>query len=149
MIKMELLSVAVVEDGGSNVVVLREKEAERVLVIGIGLAEASAIALELEQVSTPRPMTHDLLLGIVSRLRGEVVRVSIHEVKEDVFYGQIDLQTEDGVLEVDARPSDAIALAVRAGAPIYASEQVLDQAAFIPEGDSWLAGGKSEDEEDE
>ncbi len=149
MIEADLVSVAMVDEGNGSAVILRESGGERILVIGIGLIEASSIALELEEVRPPRPMTHDLLMGIVGRLRGRVERVLIHDLRDDVYIGQIDLMTEDGLIEVDARPSDCIALAVRARAPIMISEEVIEAAGFLPGDADWLTGDEDDDLEDD
>lgn len=130
MIQVRLLHVGVVQETGEHLMVLREDEGERVLVIGIGQVEASAIAMALEQVEPARPLTHDLTVNIIHRLQARLERVIIHDLRESTFIGQLDLGTERGVLEVDCRASDAVALAVRVGAPIYASESVMEAAAI-------------------
>lgn len=140
MTEMKIVSVGMVQGSDGNVVVLKEKNGGRLLAIGIGIMEASAIAMELEGVKPPRPMTHDLLKNVIARLQARVNRIVIHDLREDTFIGQIELATEMGILEIDARPSDAIALAVRAKVKIYCADEVLetaaiDQEAFNPGGD--------------
>jgi bifunctional DNase/RNase len=112
----------------SPVVILREKEGSRVLPIWIGPAEASAIAMELQGVKAARPMTHDLLKQVIVGLGGELRRIVISAVKENTYFAELLIQREDHVFQVDARPSDSIALALRLQAPIFASDQLLDQS---------------------
>ncbi len=97
--------------------------------------------MALEDIRPPRPMTHDLTYRIIRRLQGEIVRVVVHDLREQTFIGQVEIESRHGVLEIDARPSDAIALAVRAEVPIYASPKVLDQAAVARD----VSGGEGED----
>ncbi len=149
MVEVSLLTIAMIEDGSESMMVLKEVDGARALVIGIGVAEASAIALEMEEVVPPRPMTHDLLLSVVSRLRGRVERVLIHDLEDDVFLAQIELMTEDGIIEVDARPSDCVAVAVRARAPILVSDEVMDEAGFIPDEDGWMVIPEGDDGPDD
>jgi hypothetical protein len=110
------------------IVVLRDVEGQRVLPIWVGPSEANAIALQIENVTTPRPMTHDLLRLIITELSATVERVVVTDLKENTFYALIYLQTGGGLVAVDARPSDAIALALRAKAPIFVDEAVLTSA---------------------
>jgi len=122
---------------GQAIVLLKDDEGRRYLPIGIGPFEANAIALAVEGVQPPRPLTHDLLKSILESLGVSVTKVLIDDLKEaedgtGTFYAQITLQAADREIEVDSRPSDAIALAVRTGAPIFALEKVLDVAA-VPE----------------
>ncbi|EKP95913.1 hypothetical protein ThesuDRAFT_00363 [Thermaerobacter subterraneus DSM 13965] len=139
LVEMKVLSVGMVQGSDGNVVVLKEADGDRLLVIAVGLAEASAIALQLQGMQPPRPLTHDLIVNLVRRMQGEIVRVVVHDLRDETFIGQIDIQTEHGIMEVDARPSDAIAVALRADAPIYVAEPVLEMAAVrsdILSGDS-------------
>lgn len=120
----------------SPIVVLRDVEEKFFLPIWVGIFEANAIALQLENVSTPRPMTHDLLRDMISQLNARVTRVVINDLRDSTFFAQIRLTTPERTLEVDARPSDAIALALRTEAPIFVAQSVLDQAQTItPDGD--------------
>jgi bifunctional DNase/RNase len=114
----------------SRVVILKDSKIERYLLIWIGETESYAIASELQGAHYERPLTHDLLYTIVGRLGGEVTEIVINNLEGDVFYALITLQQGGTTLQIDARPSDAIALAVRAGAPIYVEEDVLAQAAL-------------------
>lgn len=117
------------------VVLLREKGAERYLPIFIGPAEAKAILIKLKDENVPRPMTHDLLHAIVDTLGATIDSIIVSDLKSDVFYAKIILNIDGGQTEVDARPSDALALAIRMGAPIFAEESVLDKAGIPLEQD--------------
>ena len=112
----------------SPVVILRETDGSRVLPIWIGPAEASAIAMELQGVKAQRPLTHDLLKQVIIGLGGELRRVVISAVKENTYFAELLIRREDHVFQVDARPSDSIALALRLHAPIFTSERLLDES---------------------
>ena len=114
----------------SRVVILKDSKIERYLLIWIGETESYAIASELQGAHYERPLTHDLLYTIIGRLGAEVTEIVINNLEGDVFYALITLQQGGTTLQIDARPSDAIALAVRAGAPIYVEEDVTAQAAL-------------------
>ena len=130
---MELLGVRLELPANAPVVLLQEQEGERrVLPIYIGPEEARAIALALEGVATPRPMTHDLLRDVLGAVDTQVVRVVVTELRESTFYAELELRTGDRTVRVSSRPSDAVALAVRVDAPIFASEEVLADAAMPP-----------------
>lgn len=113
------------------IVVLKDKEGERVLPIWVGVFEANAIALQIENVATPRPMTHDLLRNVIVDLDGAVDRVVVSELQESTFFAIIHLTVKGEHLVVDARPSDAIALALRMRAPILVEETVIDHAKTV------------------
>jgi bifunctional DNase/RNase len=115
----------------SPIVVLKDEEEKFFLPIWVGIFEANAIALQLENVSTPRPMTHDLLKNMIGELEGRVMRIVINDLRDSTFFAQIRILTGGKTLEVDARPSDAIALALRTEAPIFVAQAVLDQAQTI------------------
>ena len=115
----------------NRVVVLKEKDADRYLTIYIGAAEADAIAIRLQDVSVARPMTHDLLTNVMSELGARVTRVVVSEVKNDTYFARLFLTINDQELEIDSRPSDAIALAVRAEVPIFVADAVIDQAGVV------------------
>ena len=115
----------------SPIVVLKDEAEKFFLPIWVGIFEANAIALQLENVSTPRPMTHDLLRNMISELDARVTRVVINDLRDSTFFAQIRVITGDRTLELDARPSDAIALALRADAPIFVAQSVLEQAQTI------------------
>jgi len=130
MVQMQLVSVGTVGGTDDHLMVLKEVHGSRILVVSIGIMEATAIAVALEGIEAPRPMTHDLLASVIRRLGAELERIIIHDLRNETFIGQLDLRTEKGVLEIDCRPSDAVALAVRLGAPIYVTEGVLEAAAI-------------------
>jgi len=133
---MDLAGVRVELPSNQPIVLLKERGGERYLPIWIGAAEAAAIALALQGVVTPRPMTHDLLKNILEEMSVEVQRIVITELREGTFYAVISMRRDGESYEVSSRPSDAIALAVRIHAPIYANEEVLSEASIlIPEGD--------------
>ena len=118
--------------GGAYAILLKEVDGSRRLPIIIGAFEAQAIALEMEGIKPPRPLTHDLLKTLVDNLGANVVEIIVNELKENTFYAKIILEASGLTNEIDARPSDAIALAVRAFAPIYVNENVMNSASFIP-----------------
>ena len=127
MVEMELFRVRIDDRRSGQVITLREKGGKRVLPIVIGVFEADAIRLKLNNVKLPRPLTHDLLLNTVGKLGFRVSKVLIHALVEGTFYARLILSGSDhDTREIDARPSDAIALALRAGAPIYANENLLE-----------------------
>lgn len=120
----------------SPIVVLKDEAEKFFLPIWVGIFEANAIALQLENVTTPRPMTHDLLRNMISELDAQVTRIVINDLRDSTFFAQIRVLTGGRTLELDARPSDAIALALRTEAPIFVAQSVLEQAQTIsPEGD--------------
>ncbi|HET6373101.1 MAG TPA: bifunctional nuclease family protein [Candidatus Polarisedimenticolia bacterium] len=110
------------------IIILKEPNGDAVLPIWVGLFEANAIALQMEKVATPRPMTHDLLKNMMSQLKAEIVKIVITDLKENTFYAVIHLSHQGGTVSVDSRPSDAIALALRAGAPIFVEQDVITRA---------------------
>ena len=115
----------------SPIVVLKDDQEKFFLPIWVGIFEANAIALQLENITTPRPMTHDLLRNMISELNAQVIRIVINDLRDSTFFAQIRLNTNGKTLELDARPSDAIALALRTEAPIFVAQSVLDQAQTI------------------
>jgi len=131
MIEMTIDSIRVSLMNYQRVVILKEKEAERYLPIWIGPAEADAIAVKLQGVTVPRPLTHDLLQSVIDSLGATVSSIIVSDLKNDTFYAKIILNVDSEVMEVDSRPSDALALAVRVEVPIYAEEAVLDKASII------------------
>jgi len=134
--------------GGAYAILLKEVNGNRRLPIIIGAFEAQAIALEIEGIKPPRPLTHDLLKQITDNLGATIIEVIIDELRENTFYAKIILEVSALTNEVDARPSDAIALAVRAQAPIYVSENVMEVAAFVPseEGEKEETDGEESEE---
>ncbi|HYF77565.1 MAG TPA: bifunctional nuclease family protein [Symbiobacteriaceae bacterium] len=134
MIRLSLGSVGLVEDTGSVIIVLRAEELGRLLVMEVGLLEGRAIAMEAEGVRAPRPLTHDLLYQVVQSLGAQIASVRIRDYKDSTFFAHLYLQQADGrEIEVDARPSDAIAIALRSGAPIYATDDVMEAAGLSEE----------------
>src|SRR5262245_40123633 len=113
------------------IVILRDKEGQKVLPIWVGIFEANAIALQIENVATPRPMTHDLLRNVIQDLNAAVQRVVVSDLQENTFYALIYLTVNGETVAIDARPSDAIALALRTRAPIFVEEKVIDNAKTV------------------
>ena len=132
--EMEIENVRSNPSDGTGLVLLKEKAGDRFLLMGIGPAETAAIAIKLEEIRVRRPLTHDLLNSTITRLGGHVSHVIINDFVDDVFYAKI-IMTRGGrdLVEVDSRPSDAMALALRAGVPVYADKSVLDEAGFFME----------------
>jgi bifunctional DNase/RNase len=130
MLEMNIESIRVSLATYQRVVILRVKETNKFLPIWIGPAEADSIAMKLQDVDVPRPMTHDLLNSIISSLGATVSKIVVSDLNEDTFYAKIVLQFNGTTMEVDSRPSDAIALAVRTEAPIFAESGVVDKAAI-------------------
>lgn len=116
-----------------RVVILREKDSDRYLPIWIGPAEADAIAVRLQDVSVARPLTHDLLRNLIEQLGGRVAYIVVNDLSNDTFFARIVLDVNGQTVEIDSRPSDAIALAVRTEAPIYVEDSVLDRAGVVLE----------------
>jgi uncharacterized protein len=135
VIEMELTGVRVELPTNQPIVLLRERDGERYLPIWIGAAEAAAIALSLQGVVTPRPMTHDLIKNILEDLTVQVSRIVVTELRESTFFATIELSREAATFEISSRPSDAIALAVRMAVPIFASEEVLEEASILIPGE--------------
>ena len=126
MIEVVVQHLGLDPTSNSPVVVLREKDGQRFLPIWIGPAEANAIAMKLQDVQAPRPMTHDLLTRVVTGLGGTLRRVFINSVKENTYYAEMVIDRDDHVFQVDARPSDSIALALRLEAPIFGEDRLLN-----------------------
>jgi hypothetical protein len=136
------------------IVILKDANSDTVLPIWVGVYEANAIALEIEKVSTPRPMTHDLIKNVLTGLDAHVHKVVVTELKEDTFYAVIWMEREGRVVSVDSRPSDALALALRVDCPIYVDDEVLKSSkkaasasdpATSEELRKWLEGLGDED----
>jgi bifunctional DNase/RNase len=130
MIELSLIGVRVELPSNQPIVLLKEAEGDRYLPIWIGAVEATAIAFALQGIQTPRPMTHDLLRDILTETDIQVERVLINDLVEQTFFAVIRMSLNGRTAEVSSRPSDAIALAVRINAPIFAEEEVLDQAGI-------------------
>ena len=131
MVEMTIDSIRVSLMNYQRVVILKEKLARRYLPIWIGPAEADAIAVKLQGVTVPRPLTHDLLSSVIGSLGATIDSIIVSDLKSDTFYAKIILNIDGEQIEIDSRPSDALALAVRADVPIYADEAVLDKAGIL------------------
>ncbi|MXW35920.1 MAG: bifunctional nuclease family protein [Chloroflexi bacterium] len=131
MIEMTIESIRVSLRNYQRVVILREQGSDRYLPIWIGPAEADAIAVRLQEQTVARPLTHDLLNNVIGEFGATVQFVIVNDLENDTFFAKISVEHNGQTLEVDSRPSDAIALAVRAGVPIYANESVLDRAGVM------------------
>jgi bifunctional DNase/RNase len=127
-IEMTIKGLMIDPATNSPIVVLRDMEGQRVLPIWVGVFEANAIAVQIENVSLPRPMTHDLLRNVITDLHGEIERVVVSDLRDNTFFAIIQLLVRGERVAIDARPSDAIALALRAKAPIFVEEHVIDHA---------------------
>jgi bifunctional DNase/RNase len=157
MIEMLIDSIRVSLMNYQRVVILKEKDSDRYLPIWIGPAEADAIAVKLQDVTVPRPLTHDLLRSVIDVLGANISSIVVSELKNDTFFAKIILSVDGAQMEVDSRPSDALALAVRANVPIFAEEIVLDKAGImldketgkpIPEMEAGEVGSKKPSEEE-
>ncbi len=131
MIEMQVGGLGFDPRNLSPLVLLRDQEELNFLPIWIGVFEAAAIAMELQEAKPPRPMTHDLLKEVISKLGGEIQRVIISDVKEGTFFAVIEIQKDKKIIKLDTRPSDAIALAVRTHCPIFVTETVMMQAKLV------------------
>ena len=133
LIEMTVDSIRVHMPTGQHVVILKEKSAERYLPIWIGINEANAIALKITGITPERPITHDLLANVLSAVDVTVERIVVTSLSNEVFYARIQARCDGKALEIDSRPSDAIAVAVRVGAGIFVATEVLDKAGVLPE----------------
>jgi bifunctional DNase/RNase len=133
MVEVVIDSVRVSLTNQQRIVVLREVNAERYLPIWIGPYEAESITIALQEVEVARPQTHDLLKSILQAMNGRLLRVEVVSLREDVFYGNLVIEVNGRTLNVDCRPSDAMALAVRAHVPIQVAREVIESAGIIPE----------------
>ncbi|MHB8829753.1 MAG: bifunctional nuclease family protein [Syntrophales bacterium] len=130
-IEMKVSGLAIDPITNTPIVILKDIEGRRAVPIWIGIFEASAIATEMENIKFPRPMTHDLLNEIIKLMKGEVVRVEISDLRNNTFFANIHLLLEGKTIVVDARPSDAIAIALRAGASIFIEEKVIEKSRNV------------------
>ncbi len=146
MIELIVDSVRIGMASDQRVVVLKEKERkkERYLLIWVGNSEGGSIAMALQGMEMPRPLSHDLMQSILTKFGGKVAQVLINNLVEDTFYARIMVEAKGQTFSLDSRPSDAIALALRAKAPIYAEEIVLERAGVIPDE---MDQGEAEDEQ--
>jgi uncharacterized protein len=135
MQEMDIYGVSFDLVGKQPIVLLKTKDGNRYLPIWIGQPEAAAILMKLQGASTPRPMTHDLVTDILGQLDAQVTRITVTELRENTFYAQVTVQMDGTEIDVDSRPSDAIALAIRAEAPIFAADSVIEESAIEFEGE--------------
>ncbi len=133
MIEVTIDSIRVSLMSQHRVVVLKENDTSRYLPIWIGPFEADAITLQLQGVQVARPLTHDLLKGVIDKMGAKISHIMVTELKNETFFAQIVMDVNGESVEIDARPSDAIALAVRVKAPLFVSEEVMEAASIIPE----------------
>ncbi len=136
MIEMTIDSIRVSLMNYQRVVILKEKMSDRYLPIWIGPAEADAIAVKLQGVAVPRPLTHDLLSSVIDTLGATVNSIIVNDLKNDTFFAKVILEADGKQLEVDSRPSDALALAVRTEVTIFADESVLEKAGILLDGET-------------
>ena len=127
-VEVELFQVIITEGSQTQVIVLREKNGERFFPIFIGFQEALAIDRKLKELVLARPLTHDLLHNIIQKLNGKLLRIVINDMRNDTYFALLEIGLNKKVIQVDSRPSDAIALAARASAPIFVEEQLLNRA---------------------
>jgi uncharacterized protein len=130
-IEMTIKGLMVDPITNSPIVILRDKEGQKVLPIWVGIFEANAIALQIENISTPRPMTHDLLRNVIEDLKASVQKIVVCDLQENTFYALIYLSLHGETVAIDSRPSDAIALALRTRAPIFVEDEVIDHAKTV------------------
>src|SRR5438067_1851051 len=135
MQEMQIYGVSFDLVGKQPIVLLKTAEGNKFLPIWIGHPEAAAILMKLQSATTPRPMTHDLVTDMLDQLGAQVTRITVTELRENTFYAQITVQQDGSEVEIDSRPSDAIALAIRADAPIFAADEVIEESAIEFEGD--------------
>ncbi|NPV57564.1 MAG: bifunctional nuclease family protein [Anaerolineae bacterium] len=135
MIEVTIDSVRVSLTNQQRIVVLKQMEEERYLPIWIGAFEAESITIALQEIELARPQTHDLLRNILATLNARLIRIEILSLKDDVFYGNLVVEVNGETINVDARPSDALALAVRSKVPIFVAREIMETAAVIPETD--------------
>ena len=131
MIEMKVKGLTLDPHTNVPIVVLRETEGDRALPIWVGIFEAHAIAREIESFETPRPMTHDLIKNLINNIKGRVDKIIINDLRDNTFFAEIHLSMNGSEFVVDSRPSDAIAVALRMGSPIFVEEKVLEEAKSI------------------
>ena len=130
-IEMSIKGLMVDPVTNTPIVILRDKDGQKVLPIWVGIFEANAIALQIENIATPRPMTHDLLRNVIHDLKAQVEKIVVCDLQENTFYALIYLSLHGETVAIDARPSDAIALALRTRAPIFVEDEVIDNAKTV------------------
>lgn len=151
MIRLDLLNIGLVEETGGILLVMRAPAVSRLLVIETGLLEGQAVAMEAEGIRADRPLTHDLIYNVMLALGGRIQEVRIQDFHDETFFAKIVMSRPNGgpAVEVDARPSDAIALALRAQAPIFVSDQVMSEAGVPEDRQGRFAELYGEEEEDD
>lgn len=130
-LEMKVRGLALDPLSNMPIIILRDEEEKHSLPIWVGIFEANAIALELEKITTPRPMTHDLIKNILESLEAKVAKIMVNDLRENTFFAEIHLRVGGSEITVDSRPSDAIALALRVGAPIFVEEEVVKKAKSV------------------
>lgn len=153
LVEMMVKGLALDPMSNMPIIILKDLEEKKALPIWVGIFEANAIALELEKINTPRPMTHDLIKNILEGLGVVVKRIVVNDLKDNTFYAILELMVNGNQITIDSRPSDAIAIALRVGAPIYVSDNVIQRAKSVDIADeeesdklkSWLENLKPED----
>jgi len=146
-LEMKVKGLALDPLSNMPMIILRDEEEKRSLPIWVGLFEANAIALELEKISTPRPMTHDLIKNILESLDARVQKIVVNDLRDNTFYAVIHLRLGSADITVDSRPSDAIALALRVGAPIFVEEDVVQKARSVEVAkETEIGTGKGDDQ---
>ena len=157
MVEMELARILISETRDAQIIVLREKDGERAFPIVIGYFEAAAIDRHVKEIPMPRPLTHDLINNIIAWFDAKLARIVVNDLRDNTFYGRLHIQWGDRLVDVDTRPSDAIALAVLNGCPIFVEEHVLDEVcasfdiekmSFNPDADEDADEEDDEDDED-
>jgi len=133
MIEVTLETIQVSLVSSHRIVVLKEAETDRYLPIWIGPCEAEAISVGVKGIEVRRPLAHDVIVNVIDALRAELLHIFISNLTDNTFYATLVLSTQEGEVRVDARPSDAVATAVRLGVPIYVAESVMDEAGVMPE----------------
>ncbi|MCK4343060.1 MAG: bifunctional nuclease family protein [Phycisphaerae bacterium] len=128
-VRVDLAQIRISETHDQQVIVLRERNGTRILQIVIGLTEALAIDRRVKNVQLPRPMTHDLLANVIDSLSGELEKIVVNDLQEHTFYAKLVIRQQGELVEVDSRPSDAIALGVANDVPLYVEDHVLNEAA--------------------
>ena len=136
MLEMSVDSIRVSPMNYQRVVILKEKNSDRYLPIWIGPAEADAIAVKLQDLTVPRPLTHDLLQTVIDTLGASVQHILVNDLQNDTFYAKIVIKMNGDIKEIDSRPSDAMALAVRTKVPIFAEESVMEKAGILLDKDT-------------
>jgi hypothetical protein len=135
MVEVQIDSIRVSLMSQQRIVILRERSTERYLPIWIGVYEAEAITIALQEVAVARPLTHDLIKNILKELHARVIRVEVISMREDTYFGNIVVELDGQTIHIDSRPSDALAIAVRAHVPIFVALSVMNSVGIVPEAD--------------